>query len=158
MVSSKARRRVRHVLIRYRRPLAAACAFTSVLFTIAALRPAGSDEALPLGNPTTAEGAASWQTELRSDLVAAPVRLADADVASLIRPGSVVDVLAADSRGHAQVVAQSATVIDVPDSDSGPLSSSSFAGALVVVAVPSAVATELAGAAAQGPLSLVVHG
>jgi hypothetical protein len=157
MVSSKTRTRFRHVLVRYRRPLAALAAFSSVLLTIVALRPAGS--AAVQGPIPSSDGSqsSSWQTVLGDSLVAAPVRLADADVVTLIHPGSVVDILAADGKGHATVVASSVKVIEVPKIDSGALAASSFGGALVVVAVSPTVATSLAATASVGPLSLVVR-
>ena len=97
--------------------------------------------------------------------VALPLRLADGEVASLLQPGSRVDVLAADGQGVARVVAEAARVLAVPASWGGGAGGTfgadatmdSFAGALVVVAVTPSVATELAGAAAVGPLSVTLR-
>lgn len=89
-----------------------------------------------------------------SGRVALPVRVADADAIALLQVGSVVDVLAADGRGAARVVAGGAQVLALPE-----VSTDSFSGgALVVVAVSSATATSLAGAAAVGPLSIALRG
>ena len=48
--------------------------------------------------------------------VVAPLRLADADLAALLRAGDLVDVIAAgDQAGTASVVAQSVRVVTVPE-------------------------------------------
>jgi hypothetical protein len=90
--------------------------------------------------------------------VAAPVRLADADVTSLLTVGAVVDVLAADGAGHATVVADGVSVLQLPETDEGGLGNSGYGGALVLLAVTSTEATRLAGLAAVGPLSVVLRG
>ncbi len=155
---SKTRLRLRHFLIRYRRPLAALCAFGCVLMTIAALRPPP-----PLATPSDAANGhhvaddGGWSQPITDGLVAAPVRLADADVAKLLHAGSVVDVLAADGKGHAVVVAEAVDVIEVPEPSDEGFASASFDGALIVLAVSSSEATELAASSAVGPLSVVVR-
>ena len=97
--------------------------------------------------------------------VAAPVRLADPDVAALLHAGDLVDVIVAggaDSKAvSASVVAPSARVVTVVrafaeeslGSISGPAG-----GALVVLDVPRGQALELARAAALGPLSVLLVG
>lgn len=75
-----------------------------------------------------------------------PVRLPDAGMAALLRPGDVVDLYATDpGTGEARLVAIGVTVLatprDVPD---GPAGGSG--GALVVVGVSPAVALTLTGA------------
>ena len=95
-------------------------------------------------------------------LVAAPVRLADAAAVALVRPGDLVDVLAAagtDPTGQAyassvaQLVATRARVLALPrSSDASPAD-----GALVLLAVSPETALALAGAAATARLSLVVR-
>jgi pilus assembly protein CpaB len=85
--------------------------------------------------------------------VAAPVRLADGEVAALLAPGTLVDVVAADGQGSARVVAEAARVIAVPAPE-GDL----FDGALVVVSATVTEATALAAAAAAGPLSVTLRG
>jgi pilus assembly protein CpaB len=105
-------------------------------------------------------------------VVAAPVRLADAATAGLVRPGDLVDVLAAsgsaapDGSGYAGVgsgadatptarlVAEAARVLAVPPLPDGQLAAD---GALVVLAVSPVTATVLAGAAASQRLSVVIR-
>ena len=106
-----------------------------------------------------------------SGLVAVPARLADAGSAAMVEPGDLVDVLAAaavDPVGSglppttaqtaadpatAMVVAESARVLAVPASGSGP----ALDGALVVLAVPPAAARRLAVAQATARLSLALR-
>jgi pilus assembly protein CpaB len=98
--------------------------------------------------------------------VAAPVRLSDADVARLLHPGDIVDVVLAGSAGgssagaSASVVAAAARVVTVvaPASDSVLGTSSSTDGSLVVLDVPRPVGLALAQAAALGPLSVLLDG
>ncbi len=86
--------------------------------------------------------------------VLAPLRLADAELAALLHPGDVVDVLAADPESEkASVVAQSARVVTVPRRDDDSLADSS--GALVLVDVDSATAGVLARAAVSGTLTVI---
>jgi pilus assembly protein CpaB len=113
-------------------------------------------------------------------LVAAPVRIADAGTAALLRPGDRIDVLAgsgagppgvdvsgvdgADARaapgagGAARVVASGARVVAVPrpPRDGGGGAGTGGEGALVVLAVPRPVAARLAGAAAVSALAVTL--
>lgn len=97
------------------------------------------------------------------DLVAAPVRIADAEVALLLRPGDRIDVLAApldplavpDLRlQQAAAVARNVPVLAVPASgdESGLVD-----GALVLVATTPEVARRLAGAAVSSRLSVTLR-
>ncbi|HET8718925.1 MAG TPA: RcpC/CpaB family pilus assembly protein [Nocardioidaceae bacterium] len=95
--------------------------------------------------------------------VAAPVRIADAGAVGLLRVGDRVDILAADPRGESEtrVVAARAPVIALPgdgrDSASGTVGGvGASAGGLVVLAVPADTARELAAAAVQDYLSVVL--
>jgi Flp pilus assembly protein CpaB len=84
--------------------------------------------------------------------VVAPVRLSDAGLVTLLRPGDVVDLVGTDEQGGAaSVVARGVRVVTVPvlEEDVGGSS-----GGLVLVEVPAGTATELAQAAVAGPLSL----
>ena len=84
--------------------------------------------------------------------VVAPVRVSDAGLATLLRPGDVVDLVGTDEQGGAaSVVARSVRVVTVPvlAEDVGGSS-----GGLVLVEVPAGTATELAQAAVAGTLSL----
>lgn len=103
------------------------------------------------------------------DLVRAPVRIADAAAARLLRPGDRVDVLAA-----AKVVASAVTVVAVPEQAGGSPAGTTSAdtvegglppgtadvagtgGALVVLAVPRHVAAALSGAAVSSPLAVTL--
>lgn len=87
------------------------------------------------------------------DVVSAPVRIADAETVRLLRPGDRVDVIAAPDSpsggaGAAHLVTSGARVTDVPR----PRGPSSDEGALVVLSVPRATATTLAGAGATSRL------
>ncbi|MFJ6569785.1 RcpC/CpaB family pilus assembly protein [Streptomyces sp. NPDC091292] len=105
------------------------------------------------------------------ELVGAPVRIADAATVRLLRPGDRIDVVAAaggvdstDSTdgaatdgGAARVVASGVRVMEVPEpfDGTGPAETGGIAtegGALVVLAVPRATATRLAGAGATSRL------
>ena len=75
-----------------------------------------------------------------------PVRLPDAGMAALLRPGDVVDLYATDpGTGESQLLAIGVTVLATPrDVPEGPAGGSG--GALVVVGVSPAVALRLTGA------------
>ncbi len=85
--------------------------------------------------------------------VVAPVRLADPDVAALVRPGDRVDVLAADPQSpEAAVVASGVRVLTVPQRDptaAGP------DGVLVLLEVDRRTASALARAAVSATLSVI---
>jgi len=87
--------------------------------------------------------------------VIAPLKLADAALAALIRPGDVVDVIAADPDGEqGAVVAANARVVTVlqqPSDRMGP----GPEGALVLIDVDSQTAAVLARAAASAALSII---
>ncbi|MFE6223459.1 hypothetical protein [Streptomyces sp. NPDC057854] len=93
-------------------------------------------------------------------LVSAPVRIADAEAVRLLRAGDRVDVIAAPAAdlalgqgtGAARVVARDARVAEVPR----PGETRSDGGALIVLAVPRATATELAGAGVTSQLAVTL--
>ncbi|GLX02178.1 SAF domain-containing protein [Microtetraspora sp. NBRC 16547] len=89
---------------------------------------------------------------LGSGLVATPVRIADADAATLLSPGDVVDVLAAFRQEAAQAitVAREVTVVTRP-------ATGSVEGALLVLATTSEQAIALARAQSSSRLSVTVH-
>jgi pilus assembly protein CpaB len=96
---------------------------------------------------TDARAAASGRT-------LAPVRLADADVAVLLQPGDLVDVIASAADGGATgTVARRVRVVTVPVRD--PDEQGTATGALVVLDVADADVEALAGAAATGGLTVV---
>lgn len=90
-------------------------------------------------------------------LVAAPVRVADAQSARMLRAGQRVDVLAADnddgSELAAHTVASDVPVIAVPHSGAG----SGEQGALIMVAATPDESSALAQAAADGRLSIAMR-
>ncbi|MEV7504495.1 hypothetical protein [Streptomyces sp. NPDC093018] len=88
-------------------------------------------------------------------LVAAPVRIADAATVRLLRPGDRVDVVAAQdpaAGGGARVLARGVRVTRVPE----PLDGAAETGALVVLAVPRALAAGLVGASATARLAVTL--
>jgi pilus assembly protein CpaB len=85
--------------------------------------------------------------------VVAPLRLPDAGLVGLLRPGDVVDVIGADERSsEARVVAAGVRVVTVPAADDA--TSAETSGALVLVEVGASAATALAEAAAGGSLTV----
>ena len=97
-------------------------------------------------------------------MVAAPVRLADAESARLLRPGDAIDVLATEltpesGAGGARLVAAGVRVVVVPGAGESALGGASFGeGALVVLATTSETAARLASAAVTSRLSLTIRG
>jgi Flp pilus assembly protein CpaB len=91
-------------------------------------------------------------------VVAAPVRIADADSVALTRVGDRVDVIAPDPRGQLPptLAVGNAPVVAVPTVDDGL--GSSTEGALVVLAVSPLEAQRLAAQAVLGPLVLSLRG
>ena len=88
--------------------------------------------------------------------VIAPLRLADAALTALLRPGDVVDVVAADPQAEqaATVIATSARVVtvpEVPDDRAGPGPD----GGLVLIDVDSRTAALVAQASASATLSIL---
>jgi hypothetical protein len=106
------------------------------------------------------------------ELVAAPIRIADAGAAALLEPGDVIDVLAADGVGgtdgeadagsmarEARLVASDVRVVAVPHDDESALAGGGDLGegALVVLATTSQTAARLASAAVTARLSLTIN-
>lgn len=90
-------------------------------------------------------------------IVALP--LADAALVDLVRPGDVVDVVAAptvaDTDSSARLIATDAVVVLVSAKDSGPTTGG--AGRVVLVALPAAAAKAVAGAALVQAITLTLH-
>jgi pilus assembly protein CpaB len=96
------------------------------------------------------------------DQVAAPVRIADAGAAALLRAGVRVDVLVAvEGADTARTVARGATVLARPVASGDGLGSlgtaSDSGGGLVLLAVSDSDAAALAQSAAAGALSVVIR-
>jgi Flp pilus assembly protein CpaB len=91
------------------------------------------------------------------DVVAAPVRIQDADAVSLLRVGDRVDVYSAtgDQSEPARRVVSDAPVVSLPPSDTGD---DTHTGALVVLAVTQPEAAMLAQASATTQLSVSLRG
>jgi pilus assembly protein CpaB len=91
--------------------------------------------------------------------VVAPLRLADADLAAMLRAGDVVDVIAAGDQSaaagsvppEARVVASAVRVVTVPE----PVDGAEASGALVLLEVTAETAQALAQAAATASLTVI---
>ena len=97
------------------------------------------------------------------ELVATPIRIADAEAARLVRAGDAIDVLAAEPAAEtgtavARLVAAGVRVVVVPGGDEGALSDGALGeGALIVVATTPETAARLASAAVTSRLSLTIR-
>jgi hypothetical protein len=95
------------------------------------------------------------RTSVSPGHVLAPLRLADTALAALLRPGDVVDVIAADPQAEqAVVVAAGARVVTIPeppDDRAGP----GLEGALVIIDVDAQTASVVAKAGASAVLSIM---
>ncbi|MGD9529185.1 SAF domain-containing protein [Pseudonocardia sp.] len=87
------------------------------------------------------------------DSAAVPVRLADAQVAGLLVPGSRVDVVAPSARGEPVVLAEAAAVLAVLPPADGP----GQRGRLVLVAMSQALATRVAAAALTEQVAITLR-
>ncbi|MFJ7077634.1 hypothetical protein [Streptomyces sp. NPDC098781] len=137
------RRLVRH----RRRAVAAGLAVTAAALVAAGPREADRARGHPVAEPVRQHRVV--------ERVSAPVRIADGAAVRLLRPGDRVDVIAAEETatgGDAHVVARGARVTKVPE----PLDVAADSGALVVLSVPRATATRLAGASATARLAVTL--
>src|SRR4051812_28952498 len=135
-------------LVRHRRrAVAAGLAVTAAALVAAGPRDTDRARGHPVADPVRRHRAV--------EMVAAPVRIADAATVRLLRPGDRVDVIAAQEAaagGDARVVARGARVTEVPE----PLGGDAGSGALVVLSVPRSTAAHLAGAGATARLAVTV--
>jgi pilus assembly protein CpaB len=108
------------------------------------------------GQVLTALDLLGTSSGIRPGHVIAPLRLADPEVAVLLQPGALIDVIAADQGGEASVVAAGVTVLTVP---APPFEEAARTadGALVLVEVESKAAVLLAAAAANSRITVVLH-
>ena len=109
------------------------------------------------GQVLTALDLLGTSSGIRPGHVIAPLRLADPEVAVLLQPGALIDVIAADQEGgQASVVAAGVTVLTVP---APPFEEAARTadGALVLVEVESKAAVLLAAAAANSRITAVLH-
>ena len=96
----------------------------------------------------------------RSDgLHTVPVRLADAEAATLLSPGSVIDLVLASGDTGARIVAEGVQVVTVPriSTSAGLGRDSRIAGSLIVVATDRRTAVALAAAGTQPGLGVVLR-
>ncbi|MFI1175247.1 hypothetical protein [Streptomyces melanogenes] len=157
------RHRLRRAVRRRRRAMAAGLAAAAAALAAVGARAPGRTDPGHANPGASAAAAGSQQQSAASrparkpvDVVSAPVRIADAETVRLLRPGDRVDVIAAadappggsGGEGAAHLVASGVRVTDVPR----PRGPSSDEGALVVLSVPRATATTLAGAGATSRL------
>ena len=124
-------------------------------------RPAGRVGRTPgRGAHRRAPGRAGRDARAPAGLVAAPVRVADADAVSLLAAGDVVDILAAtvDGGAEARLVASGVRVLAVPRAAESGIAAGLGDGALLLLATTSPTAARLAAAAVTDRLSVVVRG
>lgn len=110
------------------------------------------------GEPLTSVRLAGSELAKRAspgyDAVSVPIRLADADVAALLAPGRLVDVVAAGTRSdQPTVLASAAVVLAVLPADT----KAGGRGRLALVAVPRAVATKLAAATLSQDVTITLR-
>jgi Flp pilus assembly protein CpaB len=91
-----------------------------------------------------------------------PVRLADSGVAVLLRPGTRVDVVSAGAAdGNRRIPAETATVVTVVagggDADGRLGSGQSGKGSLVLLELPSEVATQVAAVSLVRPVTVTLR-
>lgn len=142
--------RLRRRLALHRRPISAVLAFVAVLFGLAAVTADDSGAPALAGAPSNTS-----VTVPADDELIVPLQLSDPAVAAMLSPGDVVDVMVADQRGDAALVASELVVTAVPGGDDeGPWSDS---GGLVMVAADSATTLALAGAASRGVLTVAIR-
>lgn len=88
-----------------------------------------------------------------------PLPLADPALVDLVRPGDIVDIVAApasaDAQESARLIATDAVVVLVSEKDNGIAAGSS--GRVVLVALPATVAKTVAGAALVQSITLTLH-
>lgn len=156
--------RLRRAVWRQRRTMAAGLAVTAAALAASTARgadapgaPAGQEARGGAGAGAAAAAAPTRGHRPATAMVSAPVRIADAATVRLLRPGDRVDVIAAAEAPagedpEAKVVASGVRVAEVPGPGDDPMES----GALVVLTVPRATATELAAAVANSRLAVTL--
>ena len=148
------RYRLQRLVRHRRRAVAAGLAVTAAALVAAGPRHTGpAARGHPVADPVRGHRAVQ--------MVAAPVRISDAETVRLLRPGDRVDVVAAQETatgGEARVVARGARVTKVPERPEGAADAPGVAGsgALVVLSVPRATAAHLAGVSTTAHLAVIV--
>ncbi|MFJ2092099.1 hypothetical protein ACIOEW_22935 [Streptomyces sp. NPDC087901] len=150
--------RLRRAVWRQRRAMGAGLALTAAALAASGL---GGGEAGGGGSgaggagsgAAHAAGTAHRRASPPVRLMSAPVRIADAETVRLLRPGDRVDVIASEGAGGgSRVLAKGARVTQVPASTEG----SAESGALIVLSVPRATATALAGAGISAGFAVIL--
>ncbi len=93
---------------------------------------------------------------LRPGRVLAPVRLADSGLAAVLRPGDLIDIVAADGQGGpATAVARGVRLVTIPATDGPDARADSAAGVLLLVEVDDETALALARAGSASALTVI---
>lgn len=155
--------RLRRAVWRQRRAMAAGLALTAAALAASGLGGGGAgsgDGGKGGGGQVSGRGAAesagsaSRRVPPPVRLVSAPVRIADAETVRLLRPGDRVDVIASEGAGAGpRVLAKGARVTRVPAASA---EGSAENGALIVLSVPRATATTLAGAGISAGFAVIL--
>ncbi|MGW2484857.1 hypothetical protein ACWCWQ_34065 [Streptomyces sp. NPDC001571] len=143
---------------RRRRAVAAGLAVTAAALAVSS--PQAAERTHPPAAPAPRERGPAREARMLATgarVVSAPVRIADAETVRLLRPGDLVDVIAAadppsPSGGEARVLATGARVERVPGAGNG----APEAGALIVLAVPRETARVLVGAGPSSRLAVTL--
>ncbi|MFG3140037.1 hypothetical protein ACGFZA_28000 [Streptomyces sp. NPDC048211] len=146
---------LRRAVWRQRRAMAAGLALTAAALAASGLGSSGAGSGPgPVAGASDASGSASRPVSPPARLVSAPVRIADAETVRLLRPGDRVDVIASEGAGaDSRVLAKGARVTRVPSASVG---GSMEDGALIVLSVPRATATALAGAGISAGFAVIL--
>ncbi|MBA0053371.1 hypothetical protein E0L36_21585 [Streptomyces sp. AJS327] len=146
------RHRLRRLVRRGRRQIAAALAVGAAVAAFAPARSAETSDSAPTPGSSGSRPDSAAKDSGR-EVVSAPVRISDAATVRLLQPNDRVDVIASRSENEsARVVAHHARVAKVLLADDTVPSD----GALVVLAVPRRIATDLVGAAADSRLAVTL--
>ncbi|MFI6893648.1 hypothetical protein ACIBM4_06010 [Streptomyces sp. NPDC050256] len=153
--------RLRRAVWRQRRAMAAGLALTAAALAASGLGGGGAGSGDGGGGgqgsgrgAAEAAGSASRRVPPPVRLVSAPVRIADAETVRLLRPGDRVDVIASEGAGAgSRVLAKGARVTRVPTASA---EGSTENGALIVLSVPRATATTLAGAGISAGFAVIL--
>ncbi len=115
--------------------------------------------AVRAGEPLTDVRLATAPARGDPDTATVPIRLADAAVAELLRPGQRVDVVAAPEPGApASVLASGATVVTAGHEDPAPPAiGRSDKGPLVLLRLPEAIATRVAAISLERPVTVTLR-
>lgn len=134
-------------------------AFTESASAIDAVLAGAARSGEPLTD-TRFVGAAYARPAADRDAATVPIRLADAAVADLLRPGTKVDVVTAgDAADGKRILAREATVATVTTHTSapGPASADNARGRLVLLTLPTDTATRVAAVSLSEPVTVTLR-